>query len=97
MTDLIGRPCRVSRKFCVLQMPLDLEDKCLGMGPEELRPYLDNLDENGWNKSQELQRPSRPRVALVNSEVRESILELILGADNTNVEAQLAYVVHILR
>ena len=79
-----GRPCRISRKFCILQLPLDLEDKVLTLPREEIQPYLDNLDAEGWSNSGPEHAAFWARSSILNCIVRENILELVLGSDDND-------------
>ena len=65
-------------------MPLDLPDKILILPKEELEPHLANLDSEGWSKSPQDHTAWWARTTTLNSVVRESILELVLGSDNTS-------------
>lgn len=63
-------------------MPLDLPDNILILPKEELEPYLASLDSDGWSKSPQDSSSWWARTTTLNSVVRESILELVLGSEN---------------
>lgn len=88
--DNLGRPCRVSRKFCILQLPLDLRIQSLCLPLEEIQVLVDDLDEHGWNTAGEIRDCLWMRTTGLNSVVRESILELALGSDNEDVSTKIA-------
>lgn len=52
----LGRPPRLSYRYCVVQLPLDLTDnQLLSHGPE-LEAALATLDGEGWSKGTRVQR-----------------------------------------
>lgn len=89
ISTFTGRPCRISRKFCVLQLPLDVDDKSFYMSDDDLKAYLQNLDQEGWNTGGEFRSTCWARLRTQSSIVRESILELVLGSDNTNLPERI--------
>lgn len=70
-------------------MPLDLPDKILILPKEELEPHLASLDSDGWSKEPQDTASWWARTTTLNSVVRESILELVLGSDNTTAFGML--------
>ena len=48
-SNFLGRPPRLQRKYCSMQLPLDLEPRQLRLPPALLEREVDKLDENGWN------------------------------------------------
>ncbi|KAK3063144.1 hypothetical protein LTS18_002648 [Coniosporium uncinatum] len=75
----LGRPPRLSHRYCVIQAPLDLhEDELLSEGAE-LQSALNGLDADGWNKAGLVRRCGWVRVGLRSNIIREDILELSLG------------------
>lgn len=47
----VGRPPRLSYRYCKLEMPLDLSGAQLMLQGSELQQAIANLDPNGWNTS----------------------------------------------
>ncbi|KAK3064645.1 hypothetical protein LTS18_005299 [Coniosporium uncinatum] len=75
----LGRPPRLSHRYCVIQAPLDLhEDELLSKGAD-LQSALDGLDADGWNKAGLVRRCGWVRVGLRSNIIGEDILELSLG------------------
>lgn len=55
-----GRPPRLTRLYCRLQIPLDLTDaQTMSEGPE-LEAALAELDEDGWNQDGTVHRSTLP-------------------------------------
>ncbi|KAF2224027.1 hypothetical protein BDZ85DRAFT_96216 [Elsinoe ampelina] len=82
LSTFLGRPPRLSHRYCVLQLPLDLSDEELFMDGEELQQVIARLD-NGWNTQGRLHRSTWRRVWAAHAQLREDILEVALG---TNVQ-----------
>jgi len=75
----LGRPPRLSHRYCIIQAPLDLsKDELLSEGAD-LQSALDGLDADGWNRAGLLRRCGWLRVALRVNIIKEDILELSLG------------------
>jgi len=81
-----GRPPLISSKFCSCKMPLDLDHIQLGLDGEALDRAVKELDDDGWNQSSSVGRPSWLRVSIISSKLREEILELSLGANPDKLE-----------
>lgn len=82
MATFLGRPPRLSYRYCVLQLPLDLSDDQLMLEGPELEEVLSTL-EDGWNTSGHLHRATWRRVWALNARIREDILEIALGTNDT--------------
>ncbi|KAF3033546.1 hypothetical protein E8E12_000688 [Didymella heteroderae] len=74
-----GRPPRLTRFYCRLQLPLDLTDaQIMSEGPE-LETAIAKLDNEGWNRDDTVQRSTFARIAAANALITEEILEISLG------------------
>jgi hypothetical protein len=74
-----GRPPKLTRHYCRLQIPLDLTDaQTMSDGPE-LENAVDDLDEEGWNQQGTVQRSTFARLSATNALITEEILEISLG------------------
>jgi hypothetical protein len=74
-----GRPPRLTRHYCRLQIPLDLTDtQTMSDGPE-LDDAVDDLDEEGWNQRGTVHRSTFARLSATNALITEEILEVSLG------------------
>ena len=79
LATFVGRPPRLSRRYCVVDLPLDLSDDIM-MGPiEHLEAAKAKLDENGWSGDTMLHPASRHRAMYLLSMIREEVLELSFG------------------
>ncbi|KAK0646731.1 hypothetical protein B0T16DRAFT_414174 [Cercophora newfieldiana] len=75
----LGRPPLISRNYCVLDAPLDLDDDDL-TGPG-LEHALEKLDGNGWNTDGRRRSTTYMRLRYLLATVREEVLELHLGVN----------------
>jgi len=85
----VGRPPRLSYRYCKLEMPLDLKSDQLIMQGAELQTAIASLDSNGWNTSSSLNRITWSRVWFLYARIREEILELSLGTADEDVEYRI--------
>ena len=75
-----GRPPRLTRLYCRLQIPLDLTDaQTMSEGPE-LEAALAELDEDGWNQDGTVHRSTFARISATNALITEEILEISMGS-----------------
>ncbi|KAJ5702426.1 hypothetical protein N7488_009974 [Penicillium malachiteum] len=92
LANFMSRPVRLSRHFCVFDIPLDLPDTVV-MGPiEEFIKARESLDENGWNKDRVMLPVSRQRAQLMINMIREEALELKIGPTVPDLEVKAARV-----
>lgn len=64
IATVLGRPLRLSSRYCILEAPLDLTDQQIVSTGPELAAALANLDEDGYNKSGILQKICRKQLPL---------------------------------
>lgn len=74
-----GRPPRLTRQYCRLQLPLDLTDTQTMSDGSELSDAVNDLDEEGWNQRGTIYRSTFARLFATNALITEEILELSLG------------------
>jgi len=74
-----GRPPKLTRHYCFLQIPLDLTDIQTMSEGTELEDAVRDLDEDGWNQRGYVQRSTFARLAAMNALLTEEILEISLG------------------
>ena len=75
----IGRPPRLTRQYCRIQLPLDLTDAQTMSDGLDLETAIAGLDHEGWNQRGVVQRCTFSRVFASNALIMEEILELSLG------------------
>ena len=87
----LGRPPRISHRYCSIVYPLDLDlEDLVDEGPE-LAKKLACIDETtGWNRDGEMRNSSDIRCFVINNRIREDILELSLGHSVEDVSATSA-------
>jgi hypothetical protein len=79
LATFVGRPPRLNRNYCIIELPLDVSDSAI-VGPAELLELeISRLDGNGWNKDMTVHPASRQRAIVWLSSIREEVLELSLG------------------
>lgn len=74
-----GRPPKLTRLYCRLQIPLDLTDAQTMSEGLELQSAIAELDAEGWNKEGVVQRSTFARISATNALITEDILEISLG------------------
>ena len=85
IATFLGRPPRLSHRYCKMEAPLDLSDEDLWLQGAELDAVLAQLDANGWNTSGNLCRTTWLRVWFQHCRMREDILEIALGSEDEDV------------
>lgn len=85
VATFLGRPPRLSHRYCKMDWPLDLSDDQLFGEGEELAAALTGLDANGWNTSGNINRSTWTRVWAQHCRIREDILEIALGSDEEDI------------
>ena len=81
IASFLGRPSRLMYRYCVFDLPLELDDDQIFLEGEELQAVLAQLDENGYNVAvgRKLHRLSRGRVWFNYARPREDSLDLALA------------------
>lgn len=85
----VGRPPRLSYRYCKLEMPLDLSGDELIMEGVDLQNAIASLDSNGWNTTGNLYRVTWNRVWFLYGRIREEVLEVSLGSDDADVDVRI--------
>lgn len=78
----LGRPPRIAKRYCKIEIPLDLDDRELILEGPALEEVLNNLRPDGWStKSREGKSPDAgwTRPFIINALIREEVLEICLG------------------
>lgn len=92
----LGRPPRLSCRYCKMEMPLDLSDAQVCMEGAELEAALATLDADGWSTTGDLKRVTWIRVWFGEARIREEILEVALGSDDNDIDRRSAEIWHHL-
>ncbi|TKA77154.1 hypothetical protein B0A49_03641 [Cryomyces minteri] len=93
VATFLGRPPRLSARYCLLQPPLALSDTQVLSEGAELEAALASLDDDGWSKNGEMNRCTLMRAWLRFSRIREEILEISLGVSNEDIALQAEFVI----
>ena len=88
----VGRPPRMIRKYCSMQLPLGLDSESYRLQGRALEEAVERLDVAGWDRAGSLRGTHWTRCCLICSMIREDILELSLGSvpQNDTTVAQLS-------
>ncbi|KIV78944.1 hypothetical protein PV11_06543 [Exophiala sideris] len=93
LSTFVGRPPRISKRYCNIKTLLDLEYGELALEGDELAEACSRLDPNGWSSLNESAK-GRPsaffRAFVLGAVIREDTLELCLNPaqDNLREKAQ---------
>ena len=87
LATFVGRPPRISRRYCSIQVPLDLALEELSIDENEYNATVSALDVNGWRRHDKMGRSSYLRTFVIVSLIREDILELSLGPTSNDTHA----------
>lgn len=79
VSTILGRPPRISGRYCACILPADIDDDVLFLEGEELEGTLSNVDANGWNTDGQFRGSTWRRMKLIVSQFREEVLEVCLG------------------
>jgi len=88
IATFLGRPPRLSYRYCVLELPLDLDEHEVCLEGAELEAAVARLDSNGYNTNNRLSRATWRRVWAQHSRIREEILELYLGISDDGIASK---------
>lgn len=88
IATFLGRPPRLSYRYCKMEVPLDLSDQQLFLEGPELEAALSTLDANGWSTTGNLSRTTWKRVWFQHCRIREDILEMALGSGDDDISQQ---------
>ena len=89
IATFLGRPPRLSHRYCKMEIPLDLSDEQLFLEGSELEAVLATLDSNGWSTTGNLSRTTWLRVYVQHCRIREDILEISLGSDDEDISQKV--------
>ncbi|PWY82157.1 hypothetical protein BO70DRAFT_336493 [Aspergillus heteromorphus CBS 117.55] len=79
LATFLGRPPRISSRFCNTTLPLDLSFEEIVAEPSIRDAAISKLDANGWNTDGSTAKAMWARIPLLMGHVREDILELSLN------------------
>jgi len=76
-----GLPVMLSKKFCFLRLPLDIDEHEFFLPAEEFGRVVDSLSPEGWNQKGKIHNLTVHRGIQLLSRCREEILDMALGID----------------
>jgi len=79
LATVTGRPPALSRRYCAVQLPVDLDDEELMAEGGELEHLLSKLDSRGWRTDGKVTKRSLARAWYSSLLIRDEVLELSLG------------------
>ena len=65
ISTFMGRPPRLPRKYCAMQLPLDIDMTQLRLPADQLEAEIEMLDDDGWNTSGEYRSNLYTRSSLI--------------------------------
>ena len=86
LATFFGRPPMINGKYCSCKMPMDFELWDLALEGTALKDKIASLDSNGWNLLSPASRVTWLRGSIIAFKMREEILELSLGGDDSDLE-----------
>jgi hypothetical protein len=92
LATFLGRPPRISRRYCACQLPLDLNEGEAQLQGDDLQRVLSQLDGKGWNSHGPVRRTGYIRIRMLTSFIREDILEISLGPAVDDLAQKAQYV-----
>lgn len=91
LATFLGRPPRLSWRFCNITLPLDISFREVVAEPSVRDMAISRLDADGWSKTKSDSQAIWVRVALLMGPVRESILELSLNQQVEDLPVKIEY------
>jgi hypothetical protein len=80
LATFLGRPPRLSSRYCAMNSPMAISDKQLWCeDPEERKRFLSRIDENGWNLDEERHRVSWSKYMHSSAIQSTNLLTNVLG------------------
>lgn len=67
LSAFLGRPPRLSQKYCLLQVPIDLDDREILLEGHELQNAIARVSESGWSTSGRFTRATSARLHAMNA------------------------------
>ena len=89
ISTFLGRPPRISKKFSVFELPLDLSDDDLWSDGQQLQRAAERLDGRGWSLDQLLHQSTMTRVRTLTAAIRDEVLEISLCASVNDIGEQV--------
>lgn len=77
----LGRPPRISKRHCVIHMPLDVNPETYTLSSDDLNVQLSHLNDAGWNTLGQIRTHAVIRWSMITSQIREEALEAIIGPE----------------
>ncbi|PWY93760.1 hypothetical protein BO94DRAFT_583126 [Aspergillus sclerotioniger CBS 115572] len=89
LATVLGRPPRISHRYCDLLLPLDLSYAEMIADVSTREVALSELDANGWNRQGLLSKGAHPRVGILIAKLREKVLEVISCRELDNLPERI--------
>lgn len=89
ISTFLGRPPRISKKFSVCELPLNLSDDDLWSDSQQLQRAAEGLDGRGWSLDKSLHQSTLARVRTLTAAIRDEVLEISLCASRNDIGEQV--------
>ncbi|KAI3129358.1 transcriptional regulator family: Fungal Specific TF [Penicillium roqueforti] len=96
LATFLGRPPRMSKKFCCINLPLDIDEKCYSLSETALSRELEDIDHAGWNSQGHIRPSAVMRWSTITAMIREETLELLLGRNIYDMQRRIIDLHHEL-
>ncbi|KAF5973525.1 hypothetical protein FBULB1_8271 [Fusarium bulbicola] len=81
LATFVERPPLLTRRFCFINLPLDLEESVLVSDKAAFQRQIQGLDQDGWNMNGRIYSSSLLRVRMMIALLRDQILEVASAQD----------------
>ena len=95
LATFLGRPPRMSKKFCCINLPLDIDEKCYSLSETALSRELKDIDHAGWNSQGHIRPSGVMRWSTITAMIREETLELLLGRNIYDMQRRIMCVTRL--
>ncbi|KAK2594915.1 hypothetical protein QQS21_007363 [Conoideocrella luteorostrata] len=83
LATFVGRPPLLTRRFCSMKLPLDLDETALLSDKKTFRGHLQRLDSDGWNVDGKFHSSTLLRIRMMVALIRDEILEIGLAQNES--------------
>jgi len=92
LATLVGRPPLLSRRFCSVELPLDIDDVALLKDKERFDRCRESLTLDGWATDGRFRAVTVLRIRMKIALIRDNILEFVMGYNCVHDNRDLLYV-----
>lgn len=94
LATFLGRPPRMSKRFCCIDLPKDINALAYSQTVEN--QLLSPIDACGWNTAGHVRNTAVMRWSTITAMIREDTLQVLLGRNVPNVEQSIRFVIRAI-